>query len=275
VLLDALRAAPQGADGAPLEEALARVCAQIAQTTDRLPLVLADEAPAAQPSVVRMLGQVPHPAALQEVAARIDDAALGAEAGLAAVRIAEQLPPEQKSVVQAALEKVLANSPDGRLRTRAKAVLLGLGIPVEVTRSVALENPGPNLALGATASSPDNIDSDGAASGDQAGIDGDPNTYWDEVNDQALYCFRVTFAAPTAVSALRIMGHQHHMHSPKDFDILCDDQVVLSVEDAWYEANQFAVRFPRTTCTALELRITGGYGPSPAIRELEILDPQG
>ena len=122
----------------------------------------------------------------------------------------------------------------------------------------------------AVASSPDDIDSDGAASGDQAGIDGDPATYWDEVNDQSLYRFKVTFPAPTQVAAIRIMGHQQHMHSPKDFDILCDDRVVLSVKDAWYENNQFAIPFPRTTCTTLELKINAGYGPSPAIRELEI-----
>jgi HEAT repeat protein len=270
-LLDALRASPSDAERPVIEAALARIGGRILGAGAELPLDLAAEPAPMRASLLRVLGRIADPKALDLAASQIADAAVSHDACLAAVQIAEQLPVDQKPAIQAALEKVLAASRDDeRTRTRARTILLGLGIPVEVTRSVALQDPGPNLALGAIASSPDDIDSDGAASGDQAGIDGDPATYWDEVNDQALYRFKVTFPAPTQVAAIRIMGHQQHMHSPKDFDILCDDRVVLSVEDAWYESNQFGVTFPPTTCTTLELKITGGYGPSPAIRELEI-----
>jgi type 1 glutamine amidotransferase/HEAT repeat protein len=270
-LLDALRTAPSDGDRPAIEAALARIGGRILGAGGALPLDLAAEPVPVRTSLLHTLGRIAHPKALELAASQIGDGAVSRDACLAAVQIAEQLPVDQKPAIQAALEKVLAASRDDeRTRTRARTILLGLGIPVEVTRSVALQDPGPNLALGAIASSPDDIDSDGAASGDQAGIDGDPATYWDEVNDQALYRFKVTFPAPTQVAAIRIMGHQQHMHSPKDFDILCDDRVVLSVEDAWYESNQFGVTFPPTTCTTLELKITGGYGPSPAIRELEI-----
>jgi HEAT repeat protein len=219
------------------------------------------------------LAQIPHPAALKLAVEGIDDAAVANEACAAAIRIAGGLPPSDKDVVQAALTRVLAASKVDAVRTSAKQTLMALGIPVEVTRSVPLRDTGPNLALGASATSPDNLDKDGAASGDQAAIDGDPSTYWDEVDNQPLYVLRVTFKAPTLVSALRITGYQQHAYAPKDFDVLCDDKVVKTVKDAWYESNQFAVSFPPTRGTSLELRITGYYGLSPAIRELEIFNP--
>lgn len=131
-----------------------------------------------------------------------------------------------------------------------------------------------NLALGAVASSPDGLEADGASSGDQAGIDGEPATYWDETDNQALYRFRVTFAQPTAVNALNLKGHAYRSHSPRDFEIVCDDAVVKAVRNADYDkaTNEYFARFPRTTCRALELKITGYYGGSPGIRELEVYD---
>jgi len=270
-LLEALRAAPDAAERAGLEATLSRVAGRLLAAEGALPTDLAAESPETRASLLRALGRLSQPAALELALAEIDDPTVSQEACAAAINIAERLPAAEKPTIQAALEQVMAASRgDERTRTRARTVLLGLGIPVEVTRSVALQDPGPNLALTAIASSPDDVDSDGAASGDQAGIDGDPATYWDEVNDQPLYRFKVAFPQPTEVAALRIMGHQQHMHSPKDFEILCDDQVVLTVRDAWYENNQFAIAFPKTTCSTLELKITGGYGPSPAIRELEL-----
>ncbi len=219
------------------------------------------------------LAQIRSPAALKLAVAGLGDPSVVNEACTAAIRIAAGLPPSDKDAVQAALTRVLAASKVDAIRTSAKQTLMALGIPVEVTRSATLTNTGPNLALGATATSPDNLDSDGAASGDQAAIDGDPSTYWDEVDNQPLYVLRVTFKAPTLVSALRITGYQQHAYAPKDFGILCDDKVVKTVKDAWYESNQFAVTFPPTRCTSLELRITGYWGLSPAIRELEIFNP--
>lgn len=271
MLLALLRANPTDSERAAAEEAFASLAARTLAAGNGLGVELSREDSRTRASILRALGRLAHPAALELAASQLGEKELGQDAAMAVVQVAERLPAEYKAIVQSALEKAMAARPsDERLRTRARTVLIALGVPVDVTRSAALQNPGPNLALGAIASSPDDIDSDGASGGDQAGIDGNPTTYWDEVNDQPLYRFRVTFPAPTEVSAIRITGYQQHLHSPKDFDILCDDRVVLSVKDAWYESNQFAATFPSTTCTALELRITGSYGPSPAIRELEV-----
>jgi len=195
------------------------------------------------------------------------------DAAAAAVSIAQGLGPEHKEAVTAAMNRVLTVVRTGPTRTAARQVLMDIGAEVAVTKTTPLTDAGPNLAIGAVADSPDGIDSDGAASGDQAAIDGDPNTYWDEVNDQTLYILRVTFAAPTEVSAIRITGHAQFSYDPRDFEIVCDGVVVKTIEDAWYESNQFATTFRVTRCKTLELRITGWYGQSPGIRELEIFNP--
>jgi hypothetical protein len=143
-----------------------------------------------------------------------------------------------------------------------------------------------NLALGGTATSPDGLEADGQASGDQAAIDGDPKTYWDEVDNQKLYILRVQLKQPSqktgglpadpfggqpaAVSYIRILGFQQQNYAPKDFEILCDDKVVKKVENAQYRDNLLTVALPPTKCATVELKITGYYGRSPAIRELEI-----
>ena len=129
-----------------------------------------------------------------------------------------------------------------------------------------------NLALGATADSPDELDSDGETSGDQAAIDGKADTYWDEIDDQALYRLRLKFPAETAVAVLWITGFSHHNYAPKDFDVVCDGRVVKSVRDARYRNNKLRVDFEKTVCRSLELKITGYYGASPAIRELEVFE---
>jgi type 1 glutamine amidotransferase/HEAT repeat protein len=222
-------------------------------------------------AILGSLGLIHHPTALQLAARSFDDGAVVREACLAAVQIAESLPAEHKAGIRAALERVLEVTVGNEaIQTRAKSVLRALGIPVDVTESVALENPGPNLALGATASSPDGIEKDGAAGGDQAAIDGDPATYWDEADNHDVYRLTVAFDAPHEVSALRITGYQQHNYAPKDFEIICDGATVKAVKDAWYESNQFAATFPATRCTSIELKITGRYGASPAIRELEV-----
>ncbi len=225
-------------------------------------------------AVLGSLGLIHSPAALALATDSVGDRSVTREACLAAIQIAEKLPAAHKAEVRAAMEQVLAASANREhIQTRAKSVLIALGMPVDVTRSVPLRSPGPNLALGGTASSPDGIEKDGAAGGDEAAIDGDADTYWDEVDNQEVYRLRVTFKSPQDVSAIRITGYQHHSYAPKDFEILCDGEVVKAVQDAWYESNRFAVTFPRTGCTSLELKITGRYGPSPAIRELEVFDP--
>jgi len=158
---------------------------------------------------------------------------------------------------------------------QVKAALADQGIPFAVTQSEDLGDRGPNLALGATATSPDDIDGDGAAGGDAAAIDGDPETYWDEVDDLERYRLVVTFPEARTVAAIRITGWGHHNFAPRDFEVICDGEVVKTVRDAWYESNRFSISFPATECSTLELSITGRWGPSPAIRELEIYGPAG
>jgi HEAT repeat protein len=130
----------------------------------------------------------------------------------------------------------------------------------------------PNLAKGATASSPDDQESEGGSKGDGAAIDGDPSTYWDETDGHSLYKLRVDLPETTDVSAISVSGWGHHSFSPKDFRIVCDDKTVKTVTGATYADNRLIVVFPRTRCTSVELQITGYYGGSPAVRELGIFD---
>ena len=74
-----------------------------------------------------------------------------------------------------------------------------------------------NLALNATVSSPDGLEPDGGSGPDAAAVDGNLATYWDEQDDQPLYRFQVSFAKPTKVNTVVIMGHAYQSHSPKRF----------------------------------------------------------
>ncbi|NQV34173.1 MAG: hypothetical protein HQ515_15880 [Phycisphaeraceae bacterium] len=60
----------------------------------------------------------------------------------------------------------------------------------------------------------------------------------------------------------------------RDFDIVCDGKAVFSVRKATYVDNRFVVTFPATSCKTVAMHITGSYGPSPAIRELELYHSQ-
>ena len=130
-----------------------------------------------------------------------------------------------------------------------------------------------NLAIGAIADSPDDLNDDGASKGDMAAIDGDVSTYWDEQNDAQLYRLRIKLSQPETVRAIQITGHGHHLYSPKDFSVLLDDKAVKTVTNAQYYDNDLLVLVPETKCSMIELKITGYYGLSPAIRELAIYPP--
>ena len=222
---------------------------------------LADR-PEEKKAVIAAMAKAPCLPTLDLAAASMGEAALKDEAALATVEIAEGVwryhPAEAKAVVS----KVLDAAPAPAVKERATAILIAMAKPV-------------NMAIGATATNPDGLAQDGQASGNAAAIDGDTSTYWDEVDDQKSYCLRVTLKEPAEVSAISIVGFQHHAYAPKDFDIACDDKVVKSVRGAVYDNNRLIVVFPMVKCKALELRITGYYGRSPAIRELEIyrIDP--
>ena len=130
-----------------------------------------------------------------------------------------------------------------------------------------------NLAIGAVADSPDDLNDDGDSKGDQAAIDGDVSTYWDEQNDAQLYRLRIKLSQPETVRAIQISGYGHHNYSPKDFSVLLDDKTVETVTNAQYYNNELLVLVPETKCSTVELKITGYYGASPAIRELAIYPP--
>ncbi len=128
-----------------------------------------------------------------------------------------------------------------------------------------------NLALGATASSPDGIEPDGASGGDQAAIDGNPSTYWDEVDNAEAYCLKVTFREPTDVSSINILWHPYEQHQAKNLDVLCDEKVVAEVRETPCVEHEMFVPFPVVRCTSVELRIPGKNGLiSPAIHEFQV-----
>jgi hypothetical protein len=131
-----------------------------------------------------------------------------------------------------------------------------------------------NIASQGTASSPDGLEQDGDGRGDQAAIDGDPGTYWDEGDGAKLYRLVVTFKQPEKFAALAILGWGQHEFAPKDFEVLCDGRPVRKVEDARYSRNVLWLPFDETSCQSVELRITGCYGKSPAVRELGLFTRQ-
>lgn len=255
------------AERAAAEQAVTAVVKQVAPDRPRTPLIMAAWATAKEPtaraSLVRVLAAIGDGAALSALrsALKEQDPALADAAAEAVVQIAASLANTHKDEVKAALHLVQSATQSASILEKATGVLCKVDRPR-------------NLALGAAATSPDGLEPDGGSGNDQAGIDGDPNTYWDEADSQPLYRFKVTFPQPTGVNAISLKGHAYQSHSPKDFDILCDNVVVKTVGNADYDkvTNELFVGFPRTTSQSLELRITGYYGGSPGIRELEIYD---
>ncbi len=195
--------------------------------------------------------------ALELAESCMKESAVADEAALAAVKVADSLWVSQPQAVGAALKRIAASKVAAPIRAEATRILIELSKPV-------------NLARDAKATSPDGLESDGNASGDQAAIDGKEDTYWDEADGRKLYRLVVTFPAPRKIAALRITGFQQHSYAPKDFEIICDGKVVKSIRNAQYQNNRMTAAFGETTCKAVELKITGYYGNSPAIRELEI-----
>jgi len=206
------------------------------------------------------LGGVACPEALAAAEACMKEAPLSNEAALAVVRIAAKLWVSRPAAVKAALKRVCSADVARDVRAEATGILVELSKPI-------------NLARDATATSPDGVEKDGAAGGDQAAIDGNPGTYWDEADGAKLYRLLVTFPQPRKVAVIRITGYRHHNYAPKDFVVLCDGKVVKAVRNAEYTDNRLTVPFVETECKSLELKITGYYGQSPAVRELEIYAP--
>jgi HEAT repeat protein len=281
----AIRALADWPDAAPLEELLAMAKAAdkplprilalrglaklAAKAADRKPadlvkllgeaIALADR-PEDKKALLGALGGVADPAALELAVSHLQTPALAGEAGLAVAKIAAGTWKTHPKPTRAALDQVMAAKVTPAVQAEAARILVELSRPR-------------NLALGATATSPDGWVKDGAAGGDEAAIDGDPETYWDKEDGKDLYRLVVTFKQPEEVAVLRITGYQHHNFAPKDFDVLADGKVVKTVRAAQYDENHLTVAFPPVRCQAVELKITGYYGGSPAVRELEIYGP--
>jgi hypothetical protein len=191
---------------------------------------------------------------------RLAGGATSAAAAQAILALAEQLQGAYPEETARALRAVAAECYDPALQDRAVLLLRGvLG--------------GPNLASGATAESRDGHDPDFEGRGPETAIDGNPTTYWDDQDDQQAYHLGVTLRQPAVVGAIAITGWAHHNYAPKDFEILCEGKVVRTVTGATYESNRLLVALPPTRCQTLELRISGYYGRSPAVRELELFGP--
>ena len=186
-------------------------------------------------AIVSQLAGVPNVSALKlavEVMKR-DEAVREAAADVAA-RLGRDLAGSQRELVKPAMQQVIALSHNADTIKLADVALR------DAARSV-------NLALNATVSSPDDLEPDGGSGPDAAAVDGNRATYWDETDNQPVYRFQVSFNKPTKVNTLVIVGHAYQSHSPKDFEVLCDDQVVASVTDAPYDerTNETHVNFTR------------------------------
>lgn len=231
---------------------------QADEVVDLLSRSLAVASPPEQKALLAALAKFPTSASLKAVLGELKNADLAEEAGLAALNIIERGESVKPDDAKGALEAV-------RAACRSSAVAARLS-------SLALRGEKlTNFSLGAIASSPTGLSADGQAGGPQAAIDNNPKTYWDEVDGQKLYVLRVKLKERAPVALLRITAWAQHDHAARDFEVVCDDQVVAKVRDAKYVENKLTVGLPVTESTTVELRITGYYGKSPAIRELEIL----
>jgi type 1 glutamine amidotransferase len=181
-------------------------------------------------------------------------------AAQAIIALAGSLQGSHAAATARALRAVAAECYDSALQDRAEGMLRGV---------IA----GPNLAVGATADSRDGLAPDNEGRGPEAAIDGNPATYWDDLDDQKAYHLSVTLTQPAVVGAIAITGFVHHEYAPKDFEVVADGKVIRTVVGAAYEHNRLLVALPPVRCQTLELRISGYYSKSPAVRELEIFGP--
>jgi uncharacterized protein len=205
--------------------------------------IKAGGAPSEQKALLAALGEIADASALSALQAFLNEPALASEAKAAIDQIQER---------------------------RAKAPT-----PPWDDQAVALFNSPENLCRGATATNLDNLAPDGQGQGPFAALDGNPETYWDETDNQPLYSLRVELKQPATVACLRILGYQHHNYAPKDFEVLGDGKLLKKVENAVYARNLLTVDLPPTECRTIELKITGYYGQSPAIRELGLFGKPG
>lgn len=189
--------------------------------------------------------------------------ALGNFHGAAALKTAEAClkDPELAAEAKAAIQQI---------KSGGKARAARAGGPAFTDEVVKLFDAPDNLARGGKATNLDGLSPDGQGQPPFAAIDGNPSTYWDETDQQKLYHIRVQLKERATVASLRILGYGHHNYAPKDFEVICDGKVVKKVEAAEYKENVLMLALPPTECSTVELKITGYYSRSAAIRELGI-----
>jgi len=207
------------------------------------------------------LGDVPHVAALELAAGCLTDKDLEVEAAVAGVKIAKKIQSRHPDEAKKAVQKVLEVCTKPAARQVAESAWFVIGSLI-------------NIAPQGKASSPDDLEKDGASGGDQAAIDGNTATYWVEVDGKSLYRLVVTLPQPARIAAISIVGYEQHRFAPKDFEIVCDGKAVKKLENAQYDDNLLVIKLDEVQATTVELKITGYYGGSPAIRELGIYRPQ-
>jgi HEAT repeat protein len=210
-----------------------------------------------QRALLAALGQMASLNSLEIAAAHLNQPGLAEEARATVYKILDALEPAHREEVRPVLAQLRTAGTD----PAEAAHLDGLELKFSDLR---------NLCLGARASNLEGMTSDGQGGPPSAAIDGNETTYWDEVDHQDLYVLRVDFPQTSRIVVLRIVGWKHHEYAPRDFAILADDRLLKRVEGAQYRNNVLRVDLPPTVCRSVELRITGYYGASPAIRELEV-----
>jgi type 1 glutamine amidotransferase/HEAT repeat protein len=231
--------------------------AAVPQTVQLMERAMGSAPASEQRSLIAALARMPDPASLKVLTPFLNQPELQAEAKSSLLKILEALDRSRRDDARPILAQLRASSPNAAETARLTQLDLKFG---------DLQN----LCLGATATNPDGLSADGEGGPPAAAIDGNEKTYWDEVDNQKLYVLRVELKQPSAIALLRIVGWQQHQYAPRDFEVLGDGKVLTRVEGAQYDNNAFQVSLPGTVCRAVELRITGSHGPSPAIRELEL-----
>ena len=254
-LVDALNGSASGEAKASMLNALAGLGGDDALAALRG--VLQQPEGALRTAAVRALAGMDNPAVLGDLVAAAA-ASTDEKTRVLALRGVIRLEPAARKTVPAAeLEALLDKARTLATRPQDKLALGGA--------------PDRTIMRGVKAESVSGLKSDHAGGGPAEAVDGKAQTYWDETDDQKLYQLRLTLPEPRAIAGLRITGFQQHEYAPRDFTVLCDGKAVATVKDAQYGNNVFIVDLPPTRCTVVQLDITGSHGPSPAIRELELL----
>lgn len=216
-------------------------------------------------AAVKAIGELGNAA---EIPGLADVISRGGPASGSAAQLLARIARAEPEAAKVRLAAAMALVPVSARETLAKILALVDGSAV--TGSADVPGLGRNLALGAKAESTTGLKADGGAAGPGAAVDGDPGTYWDEQNDQPEYRLRITLKQAAKISRIRITGYRQHDYAPKDFSVVCDGREVKKVVGAEYSDNRVLLEFPPTQCQAVEFVITGYFGGSPAIRELEI-----